>query len=266
MARVTLKVQGMSGEISLDTFLLALGESLSILKELDRAVSREAKGTLKWVVSGLREGSAVVEAESRVVIGKEDFGFQVAERFVDGIRTVQDEGVTPPLFSQDCIRSLNKIVRSFGNNGASGLEITAPDLTPAPEPVKLSGETGAKLRPLARVQRKSIGSAEGNLQLISVHPRSRRFNVYHAITQKAVKCNLPKEIEAEVINSLGRRVVVSGMVSKNALGEPLSVEVDHLRVLKEEHELPSVADILGLAPDITGNLTTEEYIRSLRDG
>ena len=132
--------------------------------------------------------------------------------------------------------------------------------------MKLSGETGAKLRPLARVQRKSIGSAEGNLQLISVHPRSRRFNVYHAITQKAVKCNLPKEIEAEVINSLGRRVVVSGMVSKNALGEPLSVEVDHLRVLKEEHELPSVADILGLAPDITSNLTTEEYIRSLRAG
>ena len=266
MARVMLKVQGMSGEISLDTFLLTLGESLSILKELDRVVSREAKGTLKWVVSGLREGSAVVEAESRVVIGEEDFGFQVAERFVDGIRTVQDEGVTPPMFSQDCIRSLNKIVRSLGNNGASGLEITTPKLTAAPDSVKLSSETGAKLRLLARVQRKSIGSAEGNLQLISIHPRSRRFNIYHAMTQKAIKCNLPKEIEAEVIDHLGRRVVVSGMVSRNELGEPVSVDVDHLRMLKEEHELPSVADIIGIAPDITGNLTTEEYVRSLRDG
>jgi hypothetical protein len=266
MARVTLKVQGIAGEISLESFLLALGESFSILRELDRAVSRQRHGTLKWVVSGLREGSAVVEAESRVIHGEEDFGLQVAERFVDGIRTLQDEGVTPPLFSQDCIRSLRKIARSFGTNGVSGLEITAPDLDQAPEPVKLSSETSTKLGSLIGVRRKSIGSVEGNLELISVHPRSRRFNVYHSVTQKAIKCNLSKEIEAQVIDSLGRRVIVSGVVSRNALGEPISVDVHRLRVLKDERDLPSIREMVGMALDMTGELTTEEYIRTLRDG
>ena len=57
-----------------------------------------------------------------------------------------------------------------------------------------------------------------------------------------------------------------GIVSYNVLGEPLSVSVDHLRVLKEEKGLPSIDDMLGMAPDITGDVTTEEYIRRLRDG
>ena len=55
-------------------------------------------------------------------------------------------------------------------------------------------------------------------------------------------------------------------MSYNVRGEPLSVNVDKLRVLKEENELPSIDDMLGMAPDITGDLTTEDYIRRLRDG
>jgi hypothetical protein len=106
---------------------------------------------------------------------------------------------------------------------------------------------------------------EGRLELVSIHVGARRFNVYHAITQKAIRCNLPTEIEDDVVRNLGRRVIVSGTVSYNERGEPISVDVHHFRPLKEENDLPSVADMLGMAPDITGNLTTEEYIRQLRD-
>ena len=98
MARVTLTVQGELPEISLDSFLLILRESHYILQELDRAVSQRRDGTLKWMVSGLKPGSAVVETESRVIRGQEDFGSQVARRFTEGIHTIQTEGVTPALF------------------------------------------------------------------------------------------------------------------------------------------------------------------------
>ena len=123
-----------------------------------------------------------------------------------------------------------------------------------------------KVRLLTRVRNKSIGSVEGRLELVSTHVRTRRFNIYHAITNKAVRCNLPVAMEEQAISNLGRRVIVSGIVSYNAVGEPVKVEVDRLRVLKEEKELPTIVEMLGMTPDITGDLSTEEHIRQLRDG
>jgi hypothetical protein len=73
-------------------------------------------------------------------------------------------------------------------------------------------------------------------------------------------------MEEQAISNLGRRVIVSGIVSYNAVGEPVKVEVDRLRVLKEEKELPTIVEMLGMTPDITGDLSTEEHIRQLRDG
>ena len=64
---------------------------------------------------------------------------------------------------------------------------------------------------------------------------------------------------------LGQAVVVSGHVSYNDRGEPVSVQAQRLRTLKEDGELPTVADMTGLALDLTGDLSTEEYIRVLRD-
>ena len=197
--------------------------------------------------------------------GGSGIGLQGSARisFVDGIKTILTEGVTPPLFSPDSMSSVRKIVRALGTNGVSALDIAIPELQRS---VELSSAAEANVQSLVRVHHKSIGSVEGKLELISVHVRSRRFNVYHAITQRAIKCNLPKGMEEEVVRSLGRRVIVSGLVSYNVRGEPLNVNVDHLRVLKDGKVLPSIDDMLGMAPDITGELTTEEYIRRLRDG
>ena len=263
MARVTLKVEGELRNISLDSFLLVLRESHSILQELDRALSKQRNGTLKWVVAGLQEGSAVVKVESRVIRGDEDHSLRVAQHFIDGIHTIQNEAVTPALFSLDTMTSMRRIVRYLGTNGVSALEVIAPDLNKS---VELSSESSDKIQALVGVHHKSIGSVEGRLELISIHARDRRFNVYHAITSKAVRCNLPNSMEQEVVGSLGRRISVSGLVSFNSRGEPIRVDVNHLRVFKEEGELPSIAQILGLVPDITGDLTTEEHFRELRDG
>ena len=263
MARVTLAVQGKLGDMSLDSFLRVLKESHAILAELDRAVSQQRNGTLRWVVSGLSTGSVVVEAESRVIRGETDFGPQVTERFVDGIHTIQTEAITPALFSLDSLTAMRRIVRILGTDGVSGLAVDAPE---SDKSVELSATANENIQALVGVHHKSLGSVEGRLELISIHAKERRFNVYHAITQKAVRCNLSKGMEEEVVRSLGRRVVVSGEVSYNVRREPVRVAVDHMRMLKAENDLPSIQNMLGLASDITGELTTEEYIRELRDG
>ena len=122
------------------------------------------------------------------------------------------------------------------------------------------------LQTLKGVHRTSIGAVEGRLELVSIHRPYRRFNVYHSITDKAVKCTLPAELERMIIDSLGKRVAVTGNIAYNTLGEPLNVEVSKIRVLLEREALPSIDDVLGIAPDFTGDLSTEDYLRSLRVG
>ena len=263
MARLRLTIQGQIREISIDSFIDSIQNSLEILQELDRAVSRERSGTIDWVVSGLGIGSTYVEVESRVRSGNVDHASQITTQFADGIEHVQKQGTTPPFFSVDSMRHMRNIVRLIGRKGMGGLLVSLPDI---PREVHLSREAEENLEALVGVHHKSTGAVEGRLELVSIHHPYRRFNVYHSVTQKSVKCNLPKEFERQVINSLGRRVIASGIVSYNVKGEPLSVEVQKLRVLRSEDELPSIDDILGIAPDITGDLSTEEYIRSVRGG
>jgi hypothetical protein len=63
---------------------------------------------------------------------------------------------------------------------------------------------------------------------------------------------------------LGRRIIASGKVCSNMKGEPLRVEAEEIKVLRRKEELPSIAALSGIDPHFTGELSTEEYIRSLR--
>ena len=112
---------------------------------------------------------------------------------------------------------------------------------------------------------KSFGSVEGTLEMISIH-KPARFNVYHSITLHAVRCNLKEEAIEKVREALGRRVVVSGLVSYNTKHEPKRVEVEELEIIPREDELPTIDEFIGSDPSYIGEMTTEEYIRSIRSG
>lgn len=263
MTRLRLKIESRPKQVSMDSFVYVMQQSIKILRELDRAVSRQNRGTLEWIISDVGMGSIYLETESRVVRGDNDFAQRIALNFIDGVSHIAERAATPPLFSVDSVNGLLRIVDTLKRSNGQSLSISLPELERETE---LRVDSADNLRVLKGVQRKTIGAVEGRLELVSIHRPYRRFNVYHSTTDKAVKCSLPEQLERIVIDSLGKRVSVTGTVSYNALGEPLSVEVSKVRVLKEREALPSIEDMLGLAPDFTDDLSTEEYIRSLRVG
>jgi hypothetical protein len=63
---------------------------------------------------------------------------------------------------------------------------------------------------------------------------------------------------------LGRRIIASGKVCSNMKGEPLRVDAEDIKILRRKEELPPTSALSGIDPNFTGNLSTEEYIRSLR--
>ena len=64
-----------------------------------------------------------------------------------------------------------------------------------------------------------------------------------------------------------RRVLVNGRIAYNALGEPIRVNVQGaIRLLGEPKDSPTSEELAGSDPDLTGSMSTEDYVRSLRDG
>lgn len=271
MAKVRLTIRGQLGEISAGAFVSSIDNTLWILRDLDRRVSTQRFGTLKWVVSGLGTGGngyledGYLELESRVIRGRVDFGPRINNLYADGLDMITHQRSTPPYFSTDTLEHVVKMIREFRRNGVQGLDVLALDTN------KRGGITSKEsdtLQELVGVHHKSIGSVEGKIELVSVHKPYRKFNIYHPITQKAIRCNFPREIEPDVWRGAeeGLRVIVSGIVSYNIRGEPISIVIQRpIRFLKDEKSLPTIEDLLGAATDITGNQSTEDYIRSLRD-
>jgi len=105
----------------------------------------------------------------------------------------------------------------------------------------------------------------GQLEMISVH-RTPTFNVYDTVTHKAVACGFDPARLDEIRAALGERVVVTGIVHRNTNGEPVRVEKPELRLLRADADLPTVRDLIGLAPDLTGFVSPDEYVRKLRNG
>ena len=263
MTRLRLKMEGRPKQISMDSFLKVMKEIPELLGELDCAVSRNRSGTLDWVISDLKTGSAYLEIESRVVRGNEDFAQQVAQHFTDGLIQITEgsNAASPPLFSTAINRRLMRIVRNLEATGSQGLIVSSPDIE---REASLTRKAEPILRELISVRYKDIGAVEGRLEAVSLRPR--RFDIHDSISRRVVKCDLPTELEKVVRDNLGETVEVFGLISFNAQAEPLSIDVESLRALGSPEVLPTIEDVLGIAPDFTGDLSTEEFIRVVRGG
>ncbi len=262
MARIRLTIAGKLGDISLGNFLSILKDSHDILRELDRALSdQQHSGSLIWKVSGLGEGSAYVELSSKLVSGDRDHSTTVSTFFTGGLSQLQREGTTPPLFSTESIERVRHMVRQIGNDGIERLDIALPDSEHSG--VSLTRSIEDKLKQLTGVHHKSLGAVEGFVGLVEDSPRTRRFNVYHAVTQRAVRCTLPPEWYQRVMELWKHRVIVRGEISYNVKGEPLSAATTSIRRLGKKDELPSWRDVLGLAPDFTDGQSSKEFLRVL---
>ena len=261
MATVRLEIKGEAKAISLRTFIGVVQNSFGILQDLDLAISHHPEGTLDWLVSDLSTGSLVVQLDSVSRLSDKNFGPEVASAFITGFSRVENEGTSPPYLSEAGMRKVKQLLKLIGKDGAHGISVS--DLS---KQVDVTAKASANIDQLIPARRRSIGGVEGRLEMISIH-RKPRFVVYHAVTRKGVTCRFdPEKLLEEVKDALGRRVIVSGTVHANAKNEPVRVDMERLRILRLEDELPSRSELSGSDPDFTDELTTEEFVEDIRVG
>jgi hypothetical protein len=262
MATLRLEITGEPRNITVRGFVSAVENWMKVLDDLDSAISHEPQGSLDWFVVDLCVGSLAVEVESRSKLEEKNVGPEVADAFLTGVQQIEQAEASPPYLSEAGMQRMRQLVRLVGREGTAGFAVTHLGRT-----VEVSARASANIDQFIRVQQRSIGSVEGRLETISVHGRKPKFIVYHGLTHKAITCKFQgTEWLERAKDALGHRVNVLGEVHYNIKAEPLRVEPEELRILKERDELPTTAEISGSDRDFTGDLSTEEYLRRVRGG
>jgi hypothetical protein len=264
-----LIIQGEQGKITVETLQSALSSWLDTLHDLDKAISHDPNGSVDWILARMSLGSGIVGARPVPRNPRRNYGEQISLSNVHGFRLIETGGgASPPYLSDKGMKGANSLLRLITTGGATGVAVRYvpddEDLT-AIEEAQVSARGASNIIRLLPVHHKAIGSVEGTLEVVSLH-RGGRFTVYEYRTKKAVKSFFEREKWLEEIRTaLGKRVEVGGLVEYNVREEPLSIKVDRLRILGEGR-LPTTRELTGSDPGFTGDMSTDEFIRTVRGG
>jgi len=264
MTALRLHVEGEHNDVALDAFVDVLKRAQLVLRELDSAISGNPKGKLNWKIVELGIASADAVIEAAPPEDDERLPLLVGTSFVGGIQTIERGEMMPPYFSEIAVKRIGQISRRVGRGGVTGFEaeIRNGQATPvAPQRAELTSRAVGSIAHLLAPKYSAYGSVMGTLGQINVQ-RSLTFNVYDALSKRAVKCKFEDEQFEMVREALRCRVIVSGVIERNESGEPLRVNEPELTVLPLK-EVPT-SEIQGLVPDMANGIPSGEYIQQLR--
>ncbi len=251
--------------VPFDAFAEMVGHFASILAELDAATTGQP--TMRWVIRNLEVGSAQVGLEAAPINPLYDRSAYVVSQFATGMTTVRDQGERPEGISDTAWSDYRAIVRVL-HDGISRVSIDAEEqsvvLTSA---VQLSDEDEAlTTAPVEIGTQTAMSTVEGPLEDVFGHDKKQpSFAIWDTLYGHRVRCDFPASMWDDVKAGVQERVRVHGLVTFDRLGRPERVQVRSIQVLRHDRQRPRAAALLGLAPNLTGGVPSEVWVRRIRD-
>lgn len=123
-----------------------------------------------------------------------------------------------------------------------------------------------RISKLLRSEEVYPGSVRGMLESINIHNGANVFRIYPDIGASKLSCHFSSEFLEDAIAGVGKYVEVRGVLKyKTTAKYPFHIDADSLIVLPDEDDLPKFNDVFGIAPNATGAMSSEEFIRNIRD-
>lgn len=264
-ARISFRLEARDGAaVPFDAFAEMTRRIASVLSELD-VLDPDAK-SVRWLIRDLRLGSAVVALEALPVNPLVDTSPQIVRQFSAGMSVIVFQQVRPAWFSDRAWEDARAVVdvlhdgiaRLAIDTGGVELEMTSDVRLAPPEEDDLTAEAAA--------EQEAITSIEGRIENVYGHDRSRlRFALWDAVHNARVACEFSAALEDDVRRGLFERVRVRGLARFDASGRPTHVRVEAITVLDRRAHRPTIREMRGLVPNLTGGLPSEVWVRQIRD-
>lgn len=260
--RITLQIIGAdkdNGNVRFDDFIKQLGAFKHTLSEIDRVISERTSVYFKVV--DLRHNSpAVVVLEAIPLTQRDNNSEIIVEKFFSSLDEIE-KGVAPSGFDFPTYQSFKELTSLLGKRITQILVSRNGD---APKSLEyLSRNVDSILGP----DEYEMGSVSGLLEQINVHANQNIFTIYPTSKLPKLRCVFPKELRAEAVRSVDHYVRVYGQMKfKTRLkgAHPYEMLVKEIEIYPPDDELPTLSELLGVAPNATGDLTSDEFIRRVR--
>lgn len=107
-------------------------------------------------------------------------------------------------------------------------------------------------------------SIDGKLDIVNVR-KGAKFSIFDDVDNRLIKCTFAEHLLDLVKQNIGKRITAIGTVKYNKkTDQPVSIIVDLIDPLEDDTTPAYLADMPPIR--FPGELTSEEYVRRLRDG
>jgi hypothetical protein len=245
--RTNLTVEIDADDLTLGRFQQITQSLSGLVREVGEGVAGQHRDPVRWVVSDLRRGSAVLELTPQR--SREDVPPDLPDRIADlvasGMALIEKHAERPPFFSDKALERARDLASPVGDE-VRAVRIRRERTGKPAERVTVTKRLAANVEEIIGGQVESFGTIEGRLEGIIVHGR-RVFYIWDALTSRRVECSFGNRIPlGDVLAAFEKRVAVRGIIRRRKTGEPVSVEANELRVFPVEDELPGLSDVQGI--------------------
>lgn len=258
--RITLILEGVpeaEGRIRLNTFLTELQSLSAALGKISRDAS-DVKPAMVFNVEELSYNSPM-----RIVVAPAPGSEQLASLVLQRFETVADavtSGKKLDSYDAELLEDLRALAKPVGK------QLKYATLLVNDIQYEMDDAVAKRVDTALEVDEECIGFIEGRLEKINIHDDANTFHIYPDVGPKKVACHFLNSLRDEAIFAVGRKVEVTGVLKyRQGAAFAHAIAVTALEPFPPDDELPTWEDLRGRAPDATGSLSSEAFVRELRD-
>lgn len=249
------------GHLRFGTLLNRLQVLSAALKQVDRVVSGKKSPTAYYRVVELGHSSpAQIALKPEPRKREVDFTEQIADRFGQTLEQIHKNTVVSEIMDRRALQAIRNLAQPKEKEFKNA--VVATDDYEAP----LDAVMVANIDSLLAPEFSTLGSIEGKLEQINLHNDLNQFRIYPLIGPDVVLCRFPRNLREKAIESVDTFVRVRGTLKYRGRERfPYRVDVKEMIAYPPDETLPHLFDLRGIAPDITGDKSSEDFVRGLRD-
>jgi hypothetical protein len=263
--RIRITVQGDAkdkGDVRLNDFLKQLDSVRTALRKTQRLVTQGQENISVYyrIVEASKNSPLTMVLEGMTEKNTSEVPGEVVGRFLSSISQIKKKGTIPTDFDYDIAESYRGIA-SPQSSHLSSLKIAN-----SRRAVTIDEQYEKKIAEAIGPDEFAEGSLTGTLDTVRLH-NQKAFEIFPTIGPRRVVCRFKPKDKERVKQSLERYVRVFGRLRYKHWDKfPHAIDVDDIEIYPPENELPTLSQFRGIAPQLTGNMSDDEFLEKIRDG
>ena len=253
------------GHVRLSDFIQQLESFKVALQKTERLLSGGSESVVQYRVVGLRHNSpATVVVEGFTTKPQAVAPGVIVSTLIDSIKQIRGTGKKKPKPEPE---HLDLATLEAYRDLAGSLEksINKVIIRNTKQRVTIDREFKGEVVKIIGPDKLLLGSISGRLEKVNLH-NTTQFNIYPAIGPSHVVCDFPQELKTEVKRALDETVTVHGTLRyKKWYKFPYAISVKRIVPRLRNDQLAELDSLRGACPDATGDLSSESFVRKLRD-